>query len=97
MEDGSRGAGDGGNSLRAGALGDGDPGTALQVWDKHYAAGVVPTVVAGIYLSAPLPRPQPGLETAILLGHLFLTGGVIVGGGDDHLPFPQHQDPGLLP
>lgn len=68
MEDGSCGAGDSSDSLRAGALGDGDPGTALQVWDKHWAAGILPTVLAGTYLSAPLARPQPRLETPILLG-----------------------------
>lgn len=58
MEDSSCRASDGRNSLRAGALGDGDPGTALQVWDKHWAAGIFPTVVAGIYLSAPLTSPS---------------------------------------
>jgi hypothetical protein len=68
VEDGSRRACDGGDSLGAGALRDGDPGTALQVWDKLWAAGSFPTVVAGMDLSAPPTRPQPRLETAILLG-----------------------------
>lgn len=66
MEDGGCGAGDGSNPLRAGALRDGYPGAALQVWDKCQAAGILPTVVPGICLPAPLTKPQ-SLETGILL------------------------------
>lgn len=86
MEDSSCRASDSSNSLRAGALGDGDPGTALQVWDKHCAARIFPTVVEG---AAPPTRPQPGNYRSS--GHSFITGGV------GHLPDPQHQGPRLLP
>lgn len=57
MENSSCRPSDGGDPLRAGALRDGYPGTALQVWDKRWAAGIFPAVVPGICLPAPLTRP----------------------------------------
>lgn len=45
MEDGSCGASDGGNSLRAGALGDGDPGIALLL-DSLYSLSLLPNDAA---------------------------------------------------
>lgn len=77
MEDSSCRASDGSNSLRAGALRDGDPGTALQVWNKHWAAGIFPAVGAGICLPlSPGPSQEQKLPFWTLTYHI---GGVIQG------------------